>query len=74
MEQSDSPASGRASELQGLLERLDLRELFDGVERFALESPVGLMVAAWAVGNASGRMFRQRVQGEVDHAQVGKVS
>jgi hypothetical protein len=35
---------------------------------------VGLMVAAWAVGNASGRMFRQRVQGEGSHAQVGKVS
>ncbi len=74
MEHPDGTTESGASEMQGLLEKLDFRELLDGVERFALRSPVGLMVAAWAVGNASGRMFRQRVQGEVSHAQVGKVS
>lgn len=74
MEHPDGTTESGASEMQGLLEKLDFKELLDGVERFARRSPVGLMVAAWAVGNASGRMFRQRVQGEVSHAQVGKVS
>ncbi len=74
MEHPDGSIESGASEMQELLERLDFKELLDEVERFARQSPVGLMVAAWAVGNASGRMFRQRVQGDVSHAQVGKVS
>ncbi len=74
MEHPDGSTESGASEMQELLERLDFKELLDEVERFARRSPVGLMVAAWAVGNASGRMFRQRVQGDVSHAQVGKVS